>query len=1183
MKMPSPFVAAACAILLAAPLAAQTSTTPAAKRPVAVKADAARTSGRRDLTTQPTLYTVGYAHLDTEWRWEYPQVISEYLPKTMHDNFALFEKYPDYVFNFSGANRYRLMKEYWPADYAKMAAYIKAGRWFPAGSSMEEGDVNAPSAEAILRQFLYGNEYFQKEFGVASKEYMLPDCFGFPWSLPSLLAHAGIKGFSTQKLVWGSSVPDQPTTPFGENGQGIPFNVGMWVGPDGKGVVAALNPGTYSGRVTADLSTATALDNRPTLRGTPAQTFMARLTEDKKNFGLVADYHYYGTGDVGGAPTDSSVMWIQKAVTNTAGPIKVLSSKADQFFLDLTPAEIAKLPRYSGEMELQNHSAGSLTSEAYQKRWIRQNEILADAAEKASIAAAWLGGRKYPTERLMNAWTLMMGGHFHDIAAGTATPKAYEFAWNDDVIAMNNLASVVTSATTAVSAAMNTQVSGIPVVVYNPLNVSRDDIATATLRYPTGQDRMDVHVAGPDGKPVPAQVVTAKDGMATIEFLAHAPSVGYAVYNATIVPRSDNPAEREAPGALSVSANALENARYRVQINAAGQVASIFDKKVGKELLAAPMGLVLMTDSPAQWPAWNMDFGDDVAEPRARTIGTPKISVTENGPARVAVTIEYSQEGSKYAQTVSLAAGDAGNRVEIANVVDWNTPGTALKAEFPLSAADTMATYNWDVGTMTRPNAYARKFEVPSHQWIDLTDRSGSYGATILTDDKNGSSKPNDNTIRLTLIRTPGPKAGNYQDQYSQDFGHHEFTYGIAGHTGDFRTGQTDWQAWRLNTPLMAFTAPHHAGALGKEFSLLKVSDPRVRVMAVKKAEASDEVIVRIVEIDGKRHANVKLTFASALTAAREVNGQEQPAGAATIAAGSLVTTLTPFQIRSFAVRLGAAPAAAKVTPAAFAPVTLAYNQAVTSADGVHSVGGFAADGGALPAEMLPAKLAYAGVQFTLGPSASGTPNAVVARGQKIDLPAGHWTRVYLLAASADGDQKATFKAGDLASELTIENWGGYVGQWDYRTMTRIPGPPPSAAQLAQQAANQARADSTRKFRIDSVLRVGGDTSKIPAGRGGRGNQGPRLIDAMDHLNPGYIKPADIAWFASHHHDANGANQFYSYSYLFAYSIDVPADAKTLTLPNNDKIRVLAITVANEAGAVRPARPLFDTLGRTGP
>ena len=160
-----------------------------------------------DLTKRHTLYVVGYAHLDTEWRWEYPQTIGEFLPKTLHDNFALFEKYPDYIFNFSGANRYRMIKEYYPADYEKLKQYVAAGRWFPCGSSMEKGDVNAPSAEAILRQILYGNHYFQRDFDKTSAEFMLPDCFGFPASLPSILAHAGIKGFSTQKLTWGSAAP----------------------------------------------------------------------------------------------------------------------------------------------------------------------------------------------------------------------------------------------------------------------------------------------------------------------------------------------------------------------------------------------------------------------------------------------------------------------------------------------------------------------------------------------------------------------------------------------------------------------------------------------------------------------------------------------------------------------------------------------------------------------------------------------------------------------------------------------------------------------------------------------------------------------------------------------------------------------------------------------------------------
>src|SRR5882762_7905520 len=279
-----------------------------------------------NLATEPTLYVVGYAHLDTEWRWEYPQVIQEYLTKTMRNNFDLFEKYPHYIFNFTGANRYRLMKEYYPADFARLKQYVAAGRWFPGGSSMEEGDVNSPNAESVIRQILYGNNWFRKEFGVASDEYMLPDCFGFPASLPSILAHAGIKGFSTQKLSSGWQPaphvggPDSPEkTPVG-----IPFNVGIWEGPDGKTVIAALNPLSYGSQVTYDISKApppppapdsslSAQQNQTRSRG--QEDWSQRIQTNGNLTGIFADYHYVGTGDVGGSPNESSVR-LMEAITS---------------------------------------------------------------------------------------------------------------------------------------------------------------------------------------------------------------------------------------------------------------------------------------------------------------------------------------------------------------------------------------------------------------------------------------------------------------------------------------------------------------------------------------------------------------------------------------------------------------------------------------------------------------------------------------------------------------------------------------------------------------------------------------------------------------------------------------------------------------------------------------------------
>lgn len=1145
----------------------------------------AQTKNAPDITKQPTLYVVPYAHLDTQWRWEFPQTISEYLLKTMRVNFYYIDKYPHYVFNWTGANRYRLMKEYYPADYERLKHYVAQGNWFPAGSSVEEGDVNLPSAESIFRQVLYGNTYFRKEFGKASSEYMLPDCFGFPASLPTILAHAGVKGFSTQKLSSGWQPaplvggPDSPE----ETPVGIPFNVGLWQGPDGKTVIASLNPGGYGSRIRSDLSKAP-------VTNTGEQNWVSRIALDGKVTGVYADYHYIGTGDIGGATDEETVRLLEATVTqgkavlptpNKAagpggaasgpgapegepirfgdGPVRVLSSDADQMFLDIKPDMTSKFPLYKGDLELINHSAGSLTSEAYHKRWNRKNEILADGAEKASIAAAWMGGRPYPQQRLNDAWMLVLGGQFHDTGAGTATPRAYEFAQNDDVIALNQFADVLTSATQAVASALNTRTEGVPVVVYNSLNIAREDVVEAEVSIPGGSPAA-VRVIAPDGKEVPSQLENGK-----VLFLARAPSVGYSVYD---IRRAASP---ERSTTLKVTESSLENARYRVTLSPDGDVTSIFDKSVNKELLSGPIRLAISDDAPHQWPAWNMDFDQEQAAPRAYVGGPAKIRIVEDGPVRVAVEVTREAEGSKFTQTIRLAAGDAGNRVEFSDAIDWRTLSANLKAVFPLSAANDMATYNWEVGTIERPTAQERQFEVASHHWVDLTDKSGSYGATILTDVKNGSDKRDDHTIRLTLLRTPGyrPSTMNrsYSDQLSQDWGHHEILFGVAGHSGDWRQGQTDWEAYRLSTPLLAFETEKHEGTLGRNFSLVSVDDPHVRVLALKRAESSDEVIVRLVELDGKAVPHVKVKFAGPIAAAREINGQEQPVGSATILNGALETSFTPYQPRTFALRLGTPPA--RIASVASQPVALHYDLAAASEDDTKSAGGFDRKGDALPAEMLPSDLSFNGVGFHLAPAGAAKADAVVARGQTIQLPTGNFNRVYVLAASDDGDQNAVFQAGTHSVTLDIQDWGGFIGQWD----TRLWKPAPDTVSVGRPAQQVA-------LRKDWAVSANHATWNDMEYRGSP-SWSPRYPEDYLGLRPGYIKRADLAWYASHHHTPDGLNQPYAYSYLFAYAMELPPHATTLTLPKNDNIRVLAVSMARQEPDVIPAQPLYDTLEKT--
>jgi alpha-mannosidase len=840
------------------------------------------------------------------------------------------------------------------------------------------------------------------------------------------------------------------------------------------------------------------------------------------------------------------------AVRVGEGPVHVVEAAADQMFIDITPAMASRLPQYKGDLELINHSAGSLTSQAYHKRWILKNELLADAAEKASVAAAWMGGRNYPQQRINDAWMLELAGHFHDTGAGTATPRAYQYAWNDDTIVANQFAGILTDATASVASGLNTQVDGTPIVVFNPLNLEREDIVEAAVAFPQGIPSA-VRVTDAEGKEVPSQLQDGK-----VLFVAKAPSVGYAVYSvqgATAAASSSD---------LKITNTSIENARYKVALNQQGDVSSIYDKHLNKELLAAPIRLAISTDVPKVYPAWNMDFEQEQAPPRAFVAGTPQIRIKERGPVRVTLEISRDTENSKFVQTISLSAGDAGNRVEFGNAIDWRTLAANLKATFPLTASNPNATYNWEIGTIQRPNAGERQFEVASHRWIDLFDKSGTFGTTLLTDFKNGSDKPNDNTLRLTLMRSPGmqpPANGgtqNYSDQANQDWGHHEFLFGLVGHAGSWQQDQTDWQAYRLNDPMVAFQTTRHAGALGKSFSLVQLSNQRVRLLALKKAEASDETIVRLVELDGKTAENVRISFAGAVVGAREIDAQERPTGPATIQNGALVTSFTPYQPRTFAVRLG--PSAQRLLPVRSQPVPLQYDlAAATNDDTMTPAGGFDTHGNAMPAEMLPSTIEYHDVAFKLAPAKTGTPNAVVAKGQTIQLPAGQYNRVYLLAASADGDQAATFHVGNRDVSLNIQDWSGFIGQWDTRVW---------------------KTHDERDWAISA-----NHAAWPPADEKEREQRPVSLHYPEDYvgLQPGYVKTAELAWYASHQHTAQGLNQPYHYSYLFAYPIDIAAGERTLTLPNNEKIRVLAVSVAEETPEAKAVQPLYDTLNRSEP
>ncbi len=1033
-----------------------------------------------DLGTTKTLYTVANAHLDTQWNWNIQTTINSYINKTVDQNVTLFGKYPNYNFNFEGAFRYALLKEYYPDKYNTLKTYIAQGRWNVAGSSWDAGDVNVPSPEGIFRNILYGNRYFKQEFGKSSLDIFLPDCFGFGYALPSIAAHAGLKGFSTQKLTWGSAY-------------GTPFDLGRWIGPDGAYIAAALKPGSYTTSFSGDLSNNSTWLNAINANGA---------------YGVFAAMGYHGTGDTGGAPADSSASSVNTSVNGT-GPVKVLSASTDQLFRDMTPAQLLGLPSYTGELVMTTHGTGSYTSRNISKRWNRQNEVLADATERAAVLANWLGGAPYPQQRLTEAWQRFIWHTFHDDLTGTSLPSAYLFSWNDYVLSLNQFAGELSNSLGAVVRGLDTQATGIPIVVYNPLAQPRQDTVEARVYFPSGVPAA-VRVYDPAGVEVPSQKGVVEGNYATIIFLADMPPVGYKTYD---VQTSATPSAL-ATG-LSVNSTTLESNRYRVTLNSSGDIASIIDKQNGnRELLASPMRLQMQNDTSSNWPSWEVLYNDVNATPREYVSSSVNIAIAENGPARVAVRITRTQAGSTFVQTIRLSSGGTADRIEIDNEVDWQTKSTLLKAAFPLSVSNARATYDLGLGTIQRGNNTSTLYEVPAQQWADLTASAGDYGVSILNDSKYGWDKPNNNTLRLTLIHTPqGAYGSNAQD--NQDLGRNKFLYAIYGHAGNWTSGDTVWQAARLNQPLLAFQTTSHAGTLGKSYSFLSISTPQVFVKAIKKAEDSHEVIVRVQETRGTAASNVQLAIGSGITSAREVNAQEESVGSATVTNGQLVFNLGSYQPRTFALTL-ANPPTSLSAPTSQA-VTLSYNKDVVSPDTNRGDGNF--DGvNAIPAELFPSTITSEGIQFQLGPTGDGQNNALTASGQSLTLNAAGYKRLYLLAGSANGDLPATFTLNGAPINLTVQDMKAQVGTWDLRSASGV-------------------------------------------------------------LSTPGIKRDPVAWVATHRHTASGNSPYnFAYLFKYRIDLPQGVPNPVLVLPSNSNILIFALTLSdNSNDDTAPAGYLYDS------
>ena len=1059
------------------------------------------------MTGRKLLFLVPYAHLDTQWRWEYPTTIGVYLKATLEENFRLFARYPEHRFNFTGALRYAMIREYYPAHFELVKRLVRERRWLIPGSCLDETDALVPSVESMIRNILYGRRWVLEEFGADERDYLLPDCFGFPGNMPTVLAHCGIRGFSTQKLAWGSAV-------------GIPFDIGLWRGPDGSEIISALDPGDYTSR----------------LRFPPHEDRhrLGKLERSASKIGLRKSLQYYGTGDIGGAPDEASVRRAVASLCHCAkkGDLELKQGSPDEFFRGLEAGERQSLESYEGDFLLTNHSAGSISSAAIMKRWNRRNEQLAFAAEAAALSAKLFAGAPYPSDKIDTAWKRVIGCQMHDILPGTSTPTAYDYAYHDEILALSTWTTILRDSAEAVAPLV---AGDGDFLLFNPSPEARRDVVEIDLPDWEGEVGLaaELHAAG--GGIEPVQIRRQADGSCSAIFIPTLAPLEWSRHSLRPIPASSAP-----PSTLEDSVRllrdeeglVLENRRLGVRIAPDGAVVSIIRGEGRRELLRRPLAYELQRERPLWFPAWNMDWRDRKRKPRSRIEGGERLEILEEGPLRVSLRITFRFGSSTILRELSLSAH--AEALDFVERIEWRERGLSLKLAIDSALEDPRLTSNWESSRASREVNGPKAFEFPSRHWVDLDD--GRDGMAIVEDSKYGYDRPSPSMLRMTLLFTPGLWYVNgFWDQGSQDWGSHVVRWSLFAH--DAGIEGVDARARRHNQPVQVFllsaTQSSMSGGiaagrphLSAGSSLLRISNPGIGILAVKLAEDGSGVLVRLYERFGRKEEGL-IETSLPIHGAREVNGMEESLTDLRPRDGGLPVVLGPNSLKSLILEFSGEAENDELPQKAIA---LEFDFRLTSRNGEEG-------GGPLPSELFPPRLDAGRVRFLL--ARPEKPNALRCKGRRLDLPEGHSRLSILVAALEDRDLAFTLLGpGDTAlrrEERSVPALGGFLGSWDRRTWLFKP----------------RHGDRLRRDYLWFNLCTG--------------------------LVRGFVRRERLEGCLGHTHD-RGRDLPRSEACLFTLEFDLPSAARALILPEDPAVFVLAATCSAPEVGARSVRRLLDTF-----
>ena len=638
---------------------------------------------------------IGHAHIDTAWLWPFRETVRK-VGRTWSSQIGLMARYPGFKFGASQAQLYKFCKEAYPALFAKIKKAVAKGDWELQGGMWVEADCNIPSGESLIRQFLEGMRFFQREFGQTPRNLWIPDVFGYSGNLPQIMRVCGVSFFLTQKLSWNRY-------------NKFPHNTFVWEGIDGSRVVTHFPPeDTYNSNLRPDL--------------------LAKHETNNSDAGLVDEaISLFGMGDGGGGPKEEHVENGLRVHALNGCPCVEFGFAQDAF------DRIAKLEDnldvWSGELYFEMHR-GTYTTQARQKLLNRRGE---EALRLAEMLAAAAGPKAYPAAELSKLWQDLLLCQFHDVIPGSSIARVYDEAGK---LVGNVVDTAHDFAQKAGRQLLSKKADAF--TLFNPSSTAYAGVVALPQGWTGAKDA--------EGNALRVQLADGKT-LAAVEVKPTAFAT-FVKDNAKAAPKATAP-KRAKNGAV------LENDLVRYEFDKDLRLISAFDKTAEFEFVnqAAPGNfLALYDDHPSCYDAWDIEeYAIDM-----QTDEPADVSFTvSNGPVRSEIKATFRMGKSAFTQTITLDAGS--KRLDFATDVDWRESHRLLRVAFPVAVRADEASFEIQYGTLKRPTndntkwQYAQ-FESCGHRFADLSDND--FGVALLNDSKYGY-RVKGSVLSMSLLRAP--------------------------------------------------------------------------------------------------------------------------------------------------------------------------------------------------------------------------------------------------------------------------------------------------------------------------------------------------------------------------------------------------------------------------------------------